>query len=192
MTTYQIPAHDLRPTFEDVTEALAVIREKDDENHWLAGDVSAAWLAGVEYGRRVAEIGLMADASGYTYGGLRDRIDCSVHFPLEVREQFKGLAWSFFNRARRGADLAESIKRLKYVMEHPMGVDEFTSWCSGKSEGSDKSKPTLQDALLAVASALTDLSGRKDLPETIAPFVSKAVRVMNDALSALERAKVAQ
>jgi hypothetical protein len=187
MSTYTPAPHDTRATFEEVTEALAVIREKDDENHWLAGDVSAAWLSGVEHGRRVAEIGLLADSSGYTYAGLRERIDCSMYWPVDMREQFRALPWSAFNRARRGAELEEAARRLAYLMDHPMGIDEFSQWCSGKSEPSNA--PTFHDALMVVAEAVAELSSHRDVPENVQPFLEKLVQVMSALMSAVDKAK---
>lgn len=189
MTTYTPPAHDLDAGFEEITEALATIRQTEDGSHWDAGDLSAAWLSRFKHGDRMAEIYRLADSSGYTYAGLRERIDCSNYWPKNVRNQFEDLAWSYWNRARRGVELPEAITRLEHVLANPMGVDEFASWCSDKLEPSNKSEPTLQEALLAVASSLTDLSARKDLPEMIVPFVHKAVRVMSEALGLLEKAK---
>ena len=76
---------DLRPTFEEVTEALAVVRGADDGNRWRSGDLAAAWLAQVVDGQKNIELGRLANASGYSYHSLRERHDCSVFWPKRNR-----------------------------------------------------------------------------------------------------------
>src|SRR3990167_9954186 len=94
---------DTRPTVEDVIEALRLVRESDDANRWQAGDLVAAWLEQVGHGRRKSEMIRAAAAAGYTYAGLRERLDCSNFWPWAARRW--PVAWSFYNRARRGVEI---------------------------------------------------------------------------------------
>jgi len=106
------------------------------------------------------------------------------------------LPYSFYSRAASMIDrlnVETIIEELKIAAESDTKYEMFSLTLNDAAEIENPKKPiepTLQDALLAVASALTDLSGRKDLPETIMPLVKVAVTAMSTALSALERAKV--
>lgn len=123
---------DTRPTREDVIEALRLVREGDDKNKWLAGDMAVAWLSQVEHGKQKDELASLAEGAGYTYSGFRERHDCSNFWPPAARQWQEGvITWSHYNRARRGTDYAGAVERMKHADANSLTVVAFDKWLGG-------------------------------------------------------------
>ena len=85
--------------------------------------------------------------------------------------------------------MEEAVGRLAYLMDHPMGIDEFSGWCSG-GKPSNVDEPTFHEALMTVAEAVAELSSHRDVPKNVQPFLEKLVQVMSALMSAVDKAKV--
>lgn len=185
-TTQREVKQDTHPTFEDVSEALSVIRQSDDGNRWSAGDLAAAWLAQIAEGEKVAELGRLANASGYAYGGLRERVDCSTFWPIRKRHRFKDFAWSYFNRARRGADLPRAIERMQHLKNEPMDIDKFGKWCRGQNGVGTSNTDDPQPPAPAVARPLAGLAG-VPLDTELAAIHARLTAIIEDEATPLEK-----
>ena len=172
---------DLRPTFEEVTEALAVVRGADDGNRWRSGDLAAAWLAQVVDGQKNIELGRLANASGYSYHSLRERHDCSVFWPKRNR-RWK-CAWSYYNRARRGVDLKGARERMSHLKEKPMNIDEFGNLCKVGNTNLEAPPPDLRSTLLQLDSFFDDAEQHPDASTTVRALLSEAHHFLNEAIA---------
>lgn len=177
-------AQDTRPNREEIIECLRLYREKDDRSKWQAGDVAAAWLEMVEHGSQMTELASLAEASGYVYGGLKERYDCSQFWPPESRRwgstgtpetEESVITWSHYNRARRGTDLAGAIARLEYADSQSLTVTAFEKWLQGKSGNS-----TLLSELDSLMAKITRICERQDLNGS-KPYLESAYEQLRKA-----------
>ena len=160
-------------TREEITECLRLYREKDDRSKWQAGDVCVGWLASVEHGSRMSELASLAEASGYTYAGLRERHDCSAYWPKPKRLWTDGvIGWSHYNRARRGVDLNEACARMEHAEDNGLTVTAFDKWLKWERSNISTAPAPLPAAVQTVASAVADLRDRTDLPPMAKPIVA--------------------
>ncbi len=181
-----VDAHDTRVTREEIIELLRLQRETDDESKWVVGDTCQAWLANVEHGQRMSELASLADASGYTYSGLRERHDNSAYWAHGSRKWEGGvITWSHYNRARRGVELPEAIERMEHADQNSLTVVAFEKYLKLEhSNATDPQPTTFRDCLLSVAAAVDDLAGRDDAPDIVKPALGNVAKILKGMVAA--------
>lgn len=116
-----------------ITTVLQQGREGSDAWRWVAGDLLRGYLKDATHGKKMELLSELARETGLTDNQARAYLDVAEYWAPQIRQAIQEkhpentLAWSHFNRARRGLEAEEARKLVEDAADNNWSVRAMES-----------------------------------------------------------------